>query len=209
MNQSKIFLLIIILIAIGVGVFMISYTKNQIARTQPIKLPVKAPKESKLPTGQEKISEVTVEIERIKDEIKTQAAGEIIKYQEESFYPEDDFSVILENEEEFKSQLIGKFKDEIIGVEALNCKADLNQSKKSAFLQCDIKGAMYAANQYNMHFLLGGTERFGFDLYGFEPKSPPYGKKLSFDGGINGIPTKIVFEFSYELSHCHEHVWPR
>lgn len=148
-------------------------------------------------------------VKQIRDEIKTIAEGEIIKYQQESFYSSSDFSLILDSEDEFKEMLIKEFKDKIIGVTAENCKVDLNQSKKSVILECGIIGARYGRNSYNMHFLLNGTTRFGFDLYGFEPKLPPYGKKLSFDGEINGIPTKIVFEFPYELSHCHEHVWPR
>jgi hypothetical protein len=169
-----------------------------------------APSEEEKPSEEDEKLEVVgiTEVKKIKSEIKTEVEGEIVKYQEESFYPEDGFLVILENEDEFKSQLIEKFKKEIIEAEALNCKADLNQLAKSAILKCDIKGARYSTDSYSMHFLLNGTKRFGFDLYGFDPKEPPYGKKLTFDGEINGIPTKITFEFPYELSHCHEHVWP-
>lgn len=152
--------------------------------------------------------EVGENVGKIRIEIKMEAVGEIIKYQEESFYSENDFAAILENEDEFKSQLIKNFKEEITGVTAKNCDVSLDQSRKSVVLKCDIEGAMYGTDSYNMHFLLKGTERFGFDLYGFEPRNPPYGNKLAFEGEINGIPTKIIFEFPYELSHCHEHVWP-
>ena len=217
MDQSKIFLLIIILIAIGAGVLVINYAKHPLPEIQPIKLPVKesisvpeegekleAPKESKLSTGQ---AVKMVEIEKIKDEIKTTAEGEIIKYQETSFYSENDFAVILENQEEFKNQLMERLRESLIGVSAKNFAIDLDQSKKSAILKCDVKGAGYGTNSYDMHFLLG---IWNLDLWDdFKPHQPPYGKKLTYQGIINGIPTKIIFEFPYELSHCHEHVWPK
>jgi len=148
------------------------------------------------------VSPAVVEIEEIRDEIKTTAEGEIIKYQEESFYSDNDFSVILENREEFKSQLIEKFKKEIIGVTAENCKVDLNESQKSTLLKCDIIGARYGTNSYNMHFLLGN---WPFCLYKFKE----YEKKLVYDGKIDGVPTSIVFEFPYAYGHCCEHVWPK
>lgn len=206
MDQSKIFLLIIILIAIGTGVLVINYARQPLPEIQPIKLPVK----EKIPIIEkgEKLEAVKmVEIEKIKNEIKTTAEGEIIKYQEESFYSEDDFSVILENEDEFKNQLMGRLKESLIGVSTENFAIDLDQSKKSAILKCDVKGAGYGTNSYDMHFLLG---IWNLDLWDdFKPHQPPYGKRLTYQGKIDGIPTKIIFEFPYELSHCHEHVWPK
>jgi len=203
-DTSKIFILIAVLVTIGAAVLVINYIRPPSPVTPPIKLPVK--EEVPLPEESEKPEKVKMaEVNEIKDEIITEAKSEIVKYQEESFYSEIDFSVILENEKEFKSQLIGRFKKEIIGVSAENCKVDLDEFKKSAMLKCDIKGARYGTNSYNMHFLLNGTERFGFDLYGFEE----VGKRFIYEGKINGIPTKIVFEFPYEFGHCHEHVWPK
>ncbi len=193
-----------VLVAIGAAALLINYTKQPSPENQPIKLPVK--EEISVPEEGEKLEAVKeVEIEKIKDEIKTEVEGEIIKYQEEPFYSEDDFSVILENQNEFKSQLIEKFKKEIIGVTAENCNVDLDQSKKSAILKCDIKGARYSVNSYDMHFLLNGTKRFGFDLYGFKE----VGKKFIYEGKINRVSTKIIFEFPYEFGYCHEHVWPK
>lgn len=204
MNISRIFLLIVILIAVGVAVFLISYPKQSSPAIQPIKLPVKekipAPEEGEKPEAAK-----IVEIKEIKDEIETKTEGEIIKYREESFYSKDDFSVILENEKEFRSQLIEGLNKRLIRVEAENFGIDFNQSKKSAILNCDIKGARYSTNSYDMHFILNGTARFGFDLYGFKE----VGKKFIYEGEINGIPTKIILEFPYEFGHCHEHVWPK
>jgi len=194
------------LIAIGAVTFVINYTKQPSPITQPIKLPVK--EKISVPEEGERLESVKiVEIEKIKDEIKTEVEGELIKYQEESFYSTDDFSVILGNEDEFESQLIERLKGMVIGVEVSNFEINLNQSKKTAILKCEIKGAMYATNQYNMHFLLGALN---LDLWDdFKPYQPPYGKNLTYEEKIDGVPTKIIFEFPYELSHCHEHVWPK
>ena len=214
MNQSKIFLSIAILIAVGVVFFLINYSKQPLSKSQPTKLPLNISKEEKisLPKETEKLEparkariEKMVEIKEIRDEIKTKARGEIIEYQEDSFYSGNDFAVILKNQDEFKAQLIKKFKNIIIGVTAENCKVNLNKPEKSAILRCDIEGARYSTNSYSMHFLLNGTKRFGFDLYGFKE----VGKKFIYEGKINGIPTYVVFEFPYRISHCHEHVWPR
>lgn len=143
-----------------------------------------------------------VETEKIKDVIKTTAEGTIIKYQETSFYSSEDFSAVLEHQENFKSQLIQEFKEWIIGVTAENCVVDFNQSSEAVILQCDINGASYGTNSYDMHFLLGN---WPFDLYQFEE----YEKKLVYEGTVNEIPTTIAFNFPYPLEHCHEHVWPK
>ena len=136
------------------------------------------------------------------EEIKTEAKGKILKYQQASFYSKQDFAVILENQEKFKSQLIERFKKKIIGVTAENCEVDFNEPKKAVTLRCDIRGARYSTNSYSMHFLLGN---WPFDLYQFKK----YEKKLLYEGKINGIPTTVIFEFPYSFSHCHEHVWPK
>jgi hypothetical protein len=98
--------------------------------------------------------------------------------------------------------LIGKLKKSLIRISAENFKIDFDQSKKSAILKCDITGARYSTNSYNMHFLLGN---WPFDLMNFKR----FERKLTYEGEIDGVPTSIVFEFLYVLSHCHEHVWPR
>lgn len=203
MDKSNTFLLIvilaavIILVAAALAVFTIYHSQKSFPVIQGIKLP------------NEKIfpSQKGRKIEKIRQEIKTMSEGKIIKYREESFYPDRDFSKILENEEDFKNQLIDNLNKTLSGVEIRNLKFSLNSSKKSVTLNCDILEAMYNNNSYNMHFIL---EPLGLDLWrDFQPQHPPYGEKLSFDGQIKGIPTKIVFEFPYELNHCHEHVWPK
>lgn len=142
-------------------------------------------------------SEENVKVKRI--EIKTEAAGEILKYRQESLYSENNFAVILEDKGEFSSRLIENFKEKIIGVSAESCKVNFNRFKKSTVLACDIEGVTYDTDKYNMHFLLGN---WPFDLYQFEE----YEKKLVYDGDINKIPARVVFEFPYALDQCHEHV---
>ena len=205
MNKLKIIILIVVLVAIVAVAFAINYTKRSSPPVQPITLPTEekfTPLEEEKPKIEETEEVKTVEIKKIKDEITAEAKGEIIEYQEESFYSEGDFATILENQEEFNNQLINKFTQEIIGVTAENCKVDLYESKKSAILKCDIEGARYSTNSYDMHFLLGN---WPFDLINFSKGE----RKLTYEGEINGIPTSIVFEFPFVLSHCHEHIWPK
>ena len=208
MNRSKIFIFIAVFAVIGAAALWICALRQPHRETWPIKSAVSVPVEEKIPLNgeiREMEAQEEAEIEIIQREIKTMAEGEVIKYQEEYFYSENDFSVISENGKTFESRLAEEFKNEIPGVEVLNCKAHLNPSKESAVLHCDIKGAMYSESSYDMHFLLNGTARFGVDLYGFQE----YESKLVYAGDVNKVPTTIVFEFPYALSHCHEHVWPK
>lgn len=192
--------------AVGIGLVIISSCapRQTLTETPPI-----SALEEEQPTAVEKPGGVEfpegAEIEIVQREIKTIAEGELIKYQDETFYSADDFSVISENERAFETWLVDEFVKEVTGVEVSNCSVDLNPSNRSAYLRCDVLGAMYGEDSYNMHFLLKGTARFGFDLYGFEQHET----KLMYEGELNGAPVKITFEFPFAISHCHEHVWPK
>ena len=177
MNQILLFIIILILVIIGI-------VTNQLYNT-----PV--------------ATKVNLPIKEVKTEIKTNASGTIIHYTQKFFYSSDDFLLISKNPTAFKNQLINNFKSQIVDVTAKGCTIKLGNN--SALLSCDIIGAMYAPNQYSMHWLLQGTKRFGFDLYGFKQEN----NTLTYEGMVNGIPTKIILQFSYTLNHCHEHVWPR
>ena len=132
----------------------------------------------------------------------TNVKGPIIEYNQKFYYSKKEFSKISKDPE-FKTKLIDDFKSKAIGVTAKNCTVKLNNN--SALLSCYIIGAMYAPNQYSMHWLLHGTKMFGFDLYGFKQENDT----LIYNGMINGIQTKIILKFPYVINHCHEHVWPK
>ena len=56
--------------------------------------------------------------------------------------------------------------------------------------------------------MIGAVSLIGnwpFDLYQFNE----YEKKLVYNGEMGGVPTKIIFELPYAISHCHEHVWSK
>jgi len=209
MKQSRILISIVLaIIGIAALVLLVFFLTQPSPQILPIQSTTAAPGE-KVPSTSEEIGEAgfpeSAGLEVIQREIRTTSQGEILKYQEESYYSADSFSIISENQESFTSLSVEKFREEIIDAEALNCKVDLNSLKNSMVLQCDIQGAMYSKDSYSMHFLLNGTERFGFDLYGFQEN----GSKLVYEGDLNEVPTTITFEFPYVLSHCHEHVWPK
>ena len=199
---------VLVIMGIAALVLLVFFLTQSSLGIQPIQSTTSAPGEETMPTDEE-VAEIgfpeSVGFEIVRREIKTTAQGEILKYQEESYYSADSFSMISENQESFASLSVEEFRKRIIDVEALNCRVDLDSSKNSVELKCDIQGAMYGEDSYSMHFFLNGTARFGFDLYGFQEN----GNKLVYEGEINEVPTTIVFEFPYVLSHCHEHVWPK
>ena len=139
--------------------------------------------------------------EIMRREIKTEVKNGVIKYKEKIFYSTKKFKEILNNKKIFKSELIKKMKRNLADVSFSHFKIGLDPSKKIVTLKCDVDGAMYSSNSYNMHFIL---KNWPFDLMNFKRLE----KKLVYEEKINGIPALIEFEFPYVIANCHEHVWP-
>lgn len=137
-----------------------------------------------------------------KSVVQITAEGEILHYQNQSFWSEDDFSKILKSKDKFMLDEINSFNNSLQkhGIVMVNPKVEFDKENKSTKLICDIKGAMYSTNSYDFHWLLADLP---FDLYAFEQSE----KELTYQGKINGVPTTIKLIFPYKISHCHEHVW--
>jgi len=135
--------------------------------------------------------------------VEVEAQGTMLHYQGESYWSEDEFSIILENKDGFGSDLVEKFSDDLsrYGKHAINPEVEFNEVNKATTLTCDIEGAMYSTNCYDFHWLLGDLP---FDLYAFQESE----KELNYEGEVNGIPATIRLIFPYAITHCHEHVWP-
>ena len=140
------------------------------------------------------------EAERI---IEIKAEAEILHYQRESLWTGEEFSKILESKKEFESKEVDSFKKNLEGYNKyiVNAGVEFDEARKSTILICDVRGAMYSANSYDFHWLLGDLP---FDLYQFKQSE----KELEYEGEINGVTTKIRLIFPYAIAHCHEHVWP-
>jgi hypothetical protein len=126
--------------------------------------------------------------------ITIEARDQILRYQCQSFWTEEKFSQLSEND--LKARFKGKY-----NVKAENFEVSLDKTKKSTILISDIKGAMYSTDSYDFHWLLGDLP---FDLYQFKQSE----KELNYEGEVNGVPTTIRLIFPYTIAHCHEHVWP-
>jgi hypothetical protein len=138
-----------------------------------------------------------------KSVIEVRAEGEILHYQNQSFWSENGFSEILSSKQEFEFAEINSFNNSLQkhGKVMVDPKVEFNEENKSTTLICDIKGAMYSTNSYDFHWLLADLP---FDLYAFKQSE----KELTYQGEINSVPTTIKLIFPYTLAHCHEHVWP-
>ena len=126
--------------------------------------------------------------------IEIEAVGQIVHYQCQSFWTQDEFLKLSEDD------LIARFKEKY-NVDARDFEFSLDEAKKSTILICDIKGTTYNSNSYNFHWFLRDLP---FDLYQFRQSE----KELNYEGEVNGVPTKIRLIFPYTIAHCHEHVWP-
>ncbi|MBN2185972.1 MAG: hypothetical protein JW732_00760 [Dehalococcoidia bacterium] len=134
-------------------------------------------------------------------EIKTEA--EILHYQRQSLWGGEEFSKILESKKEFESEEVDSFENnlESYNKDIVNVEVKFDEAGESTIFKCDIRGAMYSANSYDFHWLLGDLP---FDLYQFKRSE----KELYYEGDVNGVTTEIRLIFPYTIAHCHEHVWP-
>ena len=137
-----------------------------------------------------------------KSVVEIVAEGEILHYRNQSFWSEDAFSEILKSKAGFELQEINSLNGSLqkYGKVMLDPRVEFDEENKSTTLICDVKGAMYATNSYDFHWLLADLP---FDLYAFEQ----YEKELVYQGEINGVPTTIRLVFPFPIAHCHEHVW--
>ena len=126
--------------------------------------------------------------------IEIEAADQILNYQCQSFWTEEKFSNLTEDD------LITEFKEKY-NVNAVNFEVTFDEATCSTILTCDVKGEMYNTNSYNFHWLLADLP---FDLYAFTQSE----RELNYEGEVNGVPTTIKLIFPYAIAHCHEHVWP-
>ncbi len=131
------------------------------------------------------------------------AEGDILHYQREYFWNDEDFSKLLESKEEFKTTEIDYFETNLQRYNryAVNSKIEFNELKKLTVLLCDITGVK-EGYWFDFDWFL---RPYGLDFVDshFERKE----KELSWEGEVEGIETTISIKFPYSISNCHEHVW--
>jgi len=149
--------------------------------------------------------------------IRVEAEGVALRYEEAFFWSEDQFSAIVENQDEFSSDLIGNFSDSLSTYGereeyAVDADVEFNETGKSTVLKCVVCGAVSkSGNRYSATFFwLLKPLRLDFIDDDFEHPE----KGLSWQGYISGILTTINLRFPVSVpawcqpnGHCHAHVW--
>jgi hypothetical protein len=169
------------------------------------------PAPTPMPTAMEEIEQI----------VKVEAEGVILHYQAESRWSDYEFSNILQNRDGFRSDLIGKFTDDVLkhgerGEYVANAYVEFNEERKSTVLRCDIESAVRKSEiKYSATFFWL-LRPLGLDF--IERDFEESEKGLFWEGLVNGIPTSVsvdlpainsaVYEaWQHPVGHCHAHVW--
>jgi len=145
-----------------------------------------------------------VTISELRRVIEIKAEGEVLHYQRESFWSNEEFCELLKSKENFELKEIDSFKEtlERYNRDLVNPKVEFDESKNSTTLICDIEDAK-EGSWFDFDWLLRPYDLDFLDS-NFERKE----KEFYWKGGIDGVETVISIKFPYPISNCHEHVWP-
>ena len=99
--------------------------------------------------------------------IEAKVEGEILHYQNQSFWSEESFSLILKSKNKFKFEEIASFNKSLqrYWENMITPRIEFDEENMSSILICDIKGAIYSTNSYDFHWLLADLP---FNLYAFK-----------------------------------------
>lgn len=153
-------------------------------------------------------------------DIVVEAEEMVLRYQEELFWSENQFSEIMENQNEFNSDFIENFNESLSTYgerdeHAVDASVEFNEAKKSTILKCDVRDAVSkSGNSYHATFKWLLTP-LGLDFINNNFEESKQG--LSWEGFVNSIPTTILIRLPPQDSvyaawhhpngHCHAHVW--
>jgi hypothetical protein len=153
--------------------------------------------------------------------VRVETEGLVLHYQNESYWEEGQYPVILQNKAKFSSGLIAKFVEDVSRhgekcEDVANANVEFNEERKSTVLRCDIEGAVSKSeNKYNATFFWL-LRPLGLDFIDDHFEESKRG--LFWQGSANGVPTTITVElptidgfaykaWEYPVGHCHAHVW--
>jgi len=162
-------------------------------------------------------TEFTTPVER-ESIIKAKAQGIVVHYQRQSFWDEDELSTILQHKDDFSSDVIAKFVDDLsqYGKRAINTSVKFNEDIKSTILSCDIQGAISKRDNGYYAVFAWLLRPLGLDFIDSDFQESERG--LSWEGLVNGIPITITVElppidglvykaWQHPVGHCHAHAW--
>jgi len=151
---------------------------------------------------QSQIEELEALVPLVKRRIEIEADEKVLHYQEIHVWSKEEFSNIIENQQEFDSSQIKQF-NEMYNVNAYNFMIEYDQERCSTILKCDIHGT-FSGSWYDFHWFLNPL---GLDFInsGFVKTE----RELFWEGNINGVAITIILRFPFTINHCHAHVWPK
>jgi len=149
--------------------------------------------------------------------------GLTLIYSEEIYWSEEQFNQEYEKYSENKTKYL---KDFVENFSHMFLASDLKandwsitfksqytlKTKETTYLtlvQCKIDGAGSGTKEspyFRTEWLLIPILGREIDLYNFKYLTD---KMLVYEGKVNHIPIKIIFEFSKPIGHCHYHIWYR
>lgn len=150
--------------------------------------------------------------------MEVEAQGIVVHYRGESSWSQHEYYTILENKNEFSSELIGKFVNDLSkhSKHAVNTSVKFNKDKKSTILACQIHGAISKSDHRYYAVFSWLLEPLGLDFINDDFKESENG--LSWQGLVSGIPTTLVVRlpvidssvykaWEHPIGHCHAHAW--
>jgi len=193
MRQSEVVFLMLSLLVL---VVMAVSCAGPAATPTPTPMPIPTP----TPTAIGKLERIVV----------VEAEGVTLRYQGESLWGTDEFSAILQNRDDFSSNLIEEFIDDVSkhgerGEHITNAYVEFDENRKSTILRCDIVGAVRkSGTRYNATFFWL-LRPLGLDFIDSSFEEPDKG--LFGEGLVNSTPTTITITLPASIGHCHAHVW--
>ena len=156
----------------------------------------------------------------LENNITVEVEETIIHYQKQSFWTESEFSAILENKEDFKSEIIQDFNEKLSrygerGEYAVGADVEFEETKKATVLKCDVHDAVTKSDDSYRATFIWLLSPLGLDFIDDNFEESKEG--LSWEGEVDGIPTSITIELPPQetvyaaweepVGHCHGHVW--
>lgn len=170
---------------------------------KPAPAPIPAPTPTPAPTPPSRIPEKIElgELRELERNIIIEVEGETLHYFEEKKWSEDEFSRLVEAEDEFSSNQIEEFQA-TYQVNASNFDVETPEKEKSTILKCDVY-AEFRTSYYDFHWFL---KPLGLDFLDDHFKRAE--RELSWEGSLDGVKSTVLLRFPFKISNCHAHVWP-
>ena len=130
--------------------------------------------------------------------IEVEAVDQIVQYQCQSFWTQDEFLKLSEGD------LIAGFKEKY-KMDAREFEVSFDEANYSTIIKCSIYGIISkSGNDYRARFeWLLDPLRLNFIDNHFEKSE----KALSWEGNIDDTHTIIRLEFPAAIDNCYKHVW--